>query len=74
MLRNQRRLLNVIIPLDIKSITIIPPDTIQVKTEMYDDIDFENSEIQINFPGGSVIAENGVPYSSTTDSFALDDP
>ena len=32
------------------------------------------SEVQINFPGGSLIAENGIPYSSTTDVFELDDP
>lgn len=39
-----------------------------------ENIDFTRSFIQINFPGGSIIAENNVPYASTTDIFELSDP
>ena len=64
-----RRLLNMLTPLSVKSLEIVRPDYIIVVTNNLYDIDLTNSFIQINFPGGSIITEDGVPYTATTDIF-----
>lgn len=69
-----RRRLNIMTPLSIKSLTISRPKNIIVVTNNMESIDFTRSFIQINFPGGSIITENNIPYSSTTDTFDLTDP
>lgn len=51
----RRRLLNIMTPLTVLSIRIIRPKNIEVITSNQANIDFTNSFIQINFPGGSII-------------------
>lgn len=60
-------------PLAVKSLTISRPKNIIVVTENQENIDFERCFIQINFPGGSLLTENNIPYTSTTDTFELTD-
>ena len=69
-----RRLLSTLTPLDVKSIVIERPNNILVTTNILGNIDLTTAKIQINFPGGSLITANGIPYSSTTATFALSDP
>lgn len=38
-----------------------------------ENIDLTNSFIQINFPGGTMITQDNIPYTSTTDVFELTD-
>ena len=38
-----------------------------------ENIDLTNSFIQINFPGGTMITQDNIPYTSTTDVFQLTD-
>lgn len=71
--RSARRLMNTMTPLTIKTLKIERPKNIIITTSNMENIDFSRSFIQVNFPGGSIIAENGIPYSSTTDVFYLDD-
>jgi hypothetical protein len=39
-----------------------------------DDIDLMSSYVQINFPGGTMISTDNIPYISTTGTFVLTDP
>ena len=39
-----------------------------------DGIDLSGSRIQINFPGGTMLASDGTPYISTTSNYDLDTP
>lgn len=71
---SSRRLLATLTPLTIKSIAIQRPNNILVTTDLATGVDLTKYKIQINFPGGSLITANGIPYSSTTGTFNLDDP
>ena len=63
------------VPLSIKDLQISGSrDYIFITTENKNDIDFSTARIQVNFPGGTMIARDGTAYSSTTDNFDLTDP